>query len=143
MPRILNFKLSVVLGTLLTCAISGEIHGDSLTLADDTRLTGSVRSIHENGVVELETVISPDLIELKAGGVTQVEFDAPRSQIDPPGCFVELTNGDQLPVEVENLDGDSLKVVTADAGPFSIPRTALKSMGGIAGLYNALFLKPP
>lgn len=128
MPRILNFKQSVVLGTLLTCAISGEIHGDTLTLADDTRLTGSVRSIHENGVVELESVISPDLIELKAGGVTQVEFDAPRSQIDPPGCFVELTNGDQLPVEVESLDGDSLKVVTADAGPFSIPRIALKSM---------------
>ena len=123
-----NFKQSVILGAMCICALSGVTYADSLTLADDTRLTGTVRSIHENGVVELASVLSPDLIELKAGGVTKMEFETPRSPINLPSAFVELTNGDQLPVEVEGLDDENLKVVTADAGPFSIPRTALKSM---------------
>jgi hypothetical protein len=128
MTGMLNFKQSVILVAVFTCISSGVTHADSLTLADDTRLTGTVRSIHENGVVGLASVISPDLIELKAGGVTKVEFDVPRPQIDPPGSLVELTNGDQLAVLVESLDGENLKVVTTDAGPLSIPRHALKTM---------------
>ena len=123
-----NFKFGTVLGFIFGSSIFGGLHADVVTLADDTRLTGTVRSINENGVVELASFLSADPILLKSGGVTKVEFDAPRSQTNPLATRIELTNGDQLPVTVEGLDDINLNVVTADAGPLTIPRTALKSM---------------
>lgn len=117
-----NFKR----GAVLTSALVGILHADNLTLADDTRLTGTVRSINESGVVELASVISPDPILLKPGGVIKVEFDTPPSPPAPAGTWIELTNGDQFPVTLEGLDDKNLKVVTMDAGPLVIPRTALK-----------------
>ena len=123
-----NFKSGAALAVVFGSSISGILHADILTLADDTRLTGSVRSINESGVVELGSVLSPEPVLLKSGGVTKVEFDATQSQTTPLRTRVELTNGDELPVTVESLDDKNLTVITADAGPLVIPRTALKSM---------------
>lgn len=115
---------NLTLGLFLT----GMAHADKLTLTGDARLTGTVRSIHESGVVELASELSPEPILLKADSVARVEFSAPESPPTPPATLIELTNGDLLPITLESLDDQKLDVLTQDAGRLTIPRTALKSM---------------
>ena len=116
------------LGLVLTGSALGLLQADHLTLADSARLTGAVRSLNEAGVIELASPLSPEPLFLKTGAVTKVEFSAPASEPNPPNTLIELANGDVLPATIERLDDKNLHVVTADAGPLAIPRTALKSM---------------
>ena len=123
-----NSNLMPWLGLVLAGGVSGVLRADDLTLADDARLTGTVRSINGAGVVELSTALSPEPVLLHAGAVAKVEFSAPEPEPNPPGTLVELVNGDRLPATIESLDDKNLNVVTPDAGRLSIPRAVLKSM---------------
>ncbi|HEX7261346.1 MAG TPA: hypothetical protein VF258_05985, partial [Luteolibacter sp.] len=72
-------NVTVWLGLILAAGvsgISGGLRADELSLTGDARLTGTVRSINEAGVVELASALSPDPVLLKAGAVTKVEFSA-------------------------------------------------------------------
>jgi len=109
-------------------SVLGVLRADNLTLPDKARLTGTVRSINEAGVVALATALSPEPVLFKAGAVEKVEFSPPESATNPPGTLVELANGDLLPATLESLDDKNLTVVTQDAGRLMIPRSALKSM---------------
>ncbi len=97
-------------------------------MANDARLTGTVRSINPAGVLELASALSPEPLLLKAGAVGKVDF-SPAADTSPlPGAMIELSNGDRLPVTIESLDDQWLHVLTADAGHLKIPRGVLKSM---------------
>lgn len=113
---------------LLLLTLGGIARADQLTLAGDARLTGTVQSITEAGVVELSSALSPDPLLLKAGAVDKVEFSAPESSPNLPATLIELANGDLLPATVESLSDDHLIAITEHAGRLSIPRAALKSM---------------
>jgi hypothetical protein len=112
---------------LVGCAL-GIASADKLSLKDDARLTGTIRSINEAGVVELTSGLSPDPVLLKAEAVEKVEFSTPESAPIPPGTLIELSNGDLLPANIESLDDRILTIMTEDAGRLEIPRIALKSM---------------
>jgi hypothetical protein len=114
---------------LVALSLSGACaFADSLTLTGNARLTGNVRAIDANGVVELVSPLSPDALQLRADAVSRVEFSAPAAPPNPPSALVELTNGDLLPATVQSLDAENLTVLTADAGPLTIPRKMLKSL---------------
>ncbi len=113
---------------LLAATPAAVLRADNLTLTGDARLSGTVLSIQAEGSVQLATMISPEPILLKAGAVDKVEFSVPESTGNTPDALIELVNGDILPADVEGLDGDNLQVSNPDAGRFSIPRTAVKSM---------------
>ncbi len=113
---------------LLGVGGTGGLRADDLTLAGQSRLTGTVRSINEAGVVELSSALSPDSVFLKADAVAMVNFRAPEVVPNPPGTLIELSNGDLLPAAIEGLDERNLVALTADAGRLVIPRTALKSI---------------
>ncbi len=123
-----NSNLGCRLALILAGIAPGVLHADDLTLAGDARLTGTVRSINEAGVVELDSALSPEPLRLTADAVEKVEFSAPESAPNPPGTLIELINGDLLPATIESLDDKNLAVATADAGRMTIPRSALKSM---------------
>ena len=116
------------LGLVLATGALGVLRADDLTLADEARLTGTVRSINEAGVVELTSVLSPEPILLKTGAVAKVQFSTATAELHPPGTLIELVNGDVLPAAIESMNAQNLTVVTADAGRLTIPRQALKSM---------------
>lgn len=113
---------------LLAISAPAVLRADDLTLANDARLSGTVRSINEAGIVELTSALSPEPVLLKAAAVAKVEFSAPESVPNAPGTLVELSNGDLLPATIESLDEKNLTVVTDEAGRLTIPRAALKSM---------------
>lgn len=121
-----NFKPWLILA--LASLNLGLANADKITLAAEARLTGTVRSITEDGTVEISTDLSPDKVLLKPGAVEKVEFSTPESQPKPPGTLIELANGDLLPATVESLDGDNLNIVTEIAGRLTIPRSAIQSM---------------
>lgn len=127
---------------VLSCCAPGAASADKLTLADDARLTGAIRSINEAGVIELSSVLSPEPVLLKADAVEKVEFSAPDSPPPTPGTMIELANGDLLPATVESLDDKTLTVITGDAGRVEIPRTALKSMQLRIHKSKAVYLGP-
>lgn len=116
------------LGLLLAFSVPCSLLADDLTLETDARLTGTVRSINEAGIVELSTVLSPDSVLLKSGAVSKVEFTASERRPTYPGTMVELTNGDLLPATIESLDEKNLDIATQDAGQLSIPRAVLKTL---------------
>ncbi len=121
-------KFRTWLGLLIACGAPGVLRADSLLLTDHARLTGTVRSINEAGVVELATALSPEPVLLKAGAVEKVEFSTPASPPAAAGTLIELANGDLLPATIESLDDKNLNVLTADAGGLRISRAALKSL---------------
>lgn len=121
-------KLKTWLALALAGGACGVLRADNLLLTDDARLTGTVRSINEAGLVELATELSPEPLLLKAEAVEKVEFSAPEAADVSTGTMIELANGDLLPAAIESLDDKNLHVVTTDAGRLTIPRTALKSM---------------
>jgi hypothetical protein len=122
----LSFDPRMWLGVLFavgTCA-----NADDLTLPGDARLTGTVRSIDEKGVIELASPLSPETLKLIPGAVAKVEFSAPAVVGNPPGALIELANGDLLPATISGLDDKNVFVTTADSGPLTIPRAVVNSL---------------
>jgi hypothetical protein len=111
----------------LLTLVSG-LHADNLTLLDEARLSGTVRSVRENGVVEIASVLSPALLQLEPGAVTKIEFSDPGAPLAQPETMIELTNGDLLPVSIESFVGDKLNVISPAIGPLCISRTLIKSV---------------
>lgn len=124
--RISNIFL--LLALLGACA-AGNAAADDLTLAGgDARLTGTVRSISAQGVVELASELTAEPLLLKSGTVEKIEFSNKTPAGEPPTSLVELANGDLLPAVIESLDDGRLAVVSPDAGRLEIPRDRVKSL---------------
>ncbi|MGL4398263.1 MAG: hypothetical protein ACRCXD_00210 [Luteolibacter sp.] len=124
----LSFKPKSWWLVILAAGSLGIANADRLILTGDARLTGTVRSISEAGVVELDSILAPDAILLKAEAVAKVEFSTPEASSAPPGTLIELVNGDLLPANLDSLDDQNLTIATSYAGRLTIPREALKSM---------------
>jgi hypothetical protein len=123
-----NSNLLRWLTAALALALSHGLRADELTLAGEARLTGTVRSIDESGVVGLETALSPERLLLKPEAFTKVEFSVPATEPPRPGSLIELANGDLLPATIESLDDTNLTVTAAESGRLVIPRAALRSL---------------
>lgn len=109
--------------------LGASAFADDLTLAaGNARLSGTVRSIHPDGVVELASPLSPEPLRLKDGSVNKVEFSTTPAAAETPDAVVELANGDLLPATIEGLDSRALTVTSPDAGRIEIPRAALSSI---------------
>jgi hypothetical protein len=113
---------------LMTVAMTGALRADHLLLAGEARLSGVVRSIDDDGVVELQTPLAAEPVLLRAEAVRKVTFSEAAGVVKIPSARVELVNGDVLPVEVESLDETLLNVVSPVAGKLRIPRGAVKAL---------------
>lgn len=117
--RISNILLPGLLGI-------APLWADDLTIAGgSTRLSGSVRSIDEQGSVELASPLSPAPLILKSGTVDKVDFSTDEAAAEQAPALVELANGDRLPATIEGLDEAKLSLTSPHLGKLEIPRDAL------------------
>jgi len=113
---------------LLAVLSVGSLAADSISLNGDARLSGTVRSISQEGVVELVSPMAAEPVLLKGEAVRKVTFSDAAKIGKIPGSRVELVNGDVFPVEIESLDDKELLAVSPVAGKLRIPRPVLKSL---------------
>lgn len=123
-----NSETAFRVGLVILAAASLTSRADELSLAGDARLTGRIRSINQDGLVELESKLSPEPILLKPEAVRKVTFEASGDGASLPEGLVELSNGDLLPASVVDLDEKTLKMSTPDAGMLEVRRTSLRSI---------------
>jgi hypothetical protein len=111
-------------------AMASPLAGDVVMLADGAwRLTGDVRAIDAQGVVELASPLSPGPLRLNGHAVEKVTFGEEGAlAVDPPAALVELSGGDLLPVTIEGLDEKVLTVDSPEAGRLAIPREHVASI---------------
>lgn len=124
----LSFKLIPTAAFALLTWAAADCCADELSLTGDARLSGTIRSIDENGVVELRSELSAEAVRLTPDAVEKITFGNPAPSSDPPSALIELINGDLLPSHIDAFDGKVLNVTSSDAGGLAIPRDALKSV---------------
>jgi hypothetical protein len=125
--RISNMRLCLL--ALLAASASDHAAADDLKLSGgEARLSGTVRSISPEGIVELASELSPEPLLLKSESVERIDFSNKASAGEPPSTLVELSNGDLLPANIESLNAEKLVVVSPEAGRLEIPRDRVKSL---------------
>lgn len=121
-----NIFLAVCL--VLASGVHGTARADEIRLEGEARLSGAVRSIDASGAVGLESPLSSEVLVLKPGAVSKIEFAADGGEPPRSTALVELSNGDLLPATVESMDEKNLTITAADSGRLVIPRAALRSL---------------
>lgn len=139
-------RISNIIPGLLAAALpwhAAFLHADDISLsAGGSRLSGSVRSIDEAGVLELSSPLSPEPLRLRDGVVRKVDFSPAGESPEPPPALVTLANGDQLPASIEALDEKELTLASPAAGRLVVPRAALSSLQLGAGGQKMVYEGP-
>lgn len=110
------------------CWFGAVAVADEVVLEGDSRLTGSVSAIAENGNITLETSLSPEPLALRGEAVRNIAFSKRPESSVRGDTLLTLANGDVLPCEVRSLDADHLTLTTSFAGDLSIPRPMLSRL---------------
>jgi hypothetical protein len=98
---------------------------DEVILADDSRLTGIVTALSDNGQVLLESDLAFEPFQVRADHLRKVVFSGSASEADQQDCMVTLANGDQFAADLTGVDDTSVTVRTGFAGDLRIPREAV------------------
>jgi len=124
-----DFKFLVCAFAFASMAGAGELHADVVTLTNGAeRLTGVLRSIGNDGVLELQSELSNEPLRLRGAMVEKVEFAADAEDPEPPTVRVELVNGDVIPCSIVEMDGRGVLVDSPVLGKLRIERRHLAAM---------------
>lgn len=121
----------ISLGGLFLATVAGSTLADELNLSGDPgqRLSGVVKSIDEDGVVELLSPLSKQPIRLKPEALDSVVFGEESDEQNQSEMLVVLSNGDQLPVVIDSFNRKDGLVATAPGlGKLSLPVEHLSSL---------------
>jgi hypothetical protein len=116
----------LTLALLLTGPGSGP--ADVIRLSDGGLLDGKAVSMDRNGVVTVETEISPGPVSIRPEGIRQVLFSHDGISPDTHDARVQLTNGDLIPCDLKTITAEEVEVSTDFAGNLSIPRKFVRLM---------------
>ena len=107
----------------------GVLRADVVTLTSGAeRLTGVMRSIGDDGVLELQSELSHEPLRLRGAMVETVEFAVGAEDPEPPVVRVELVNGDVFPCSIIEMDGRGVLVDSPVLGKLRIERRHLAAM---------------
>lgn len=104
---------------VLWCILAGAAAADEVTLADGSRLVGTVEAL-ENGVLRFATGFA-GVLEIPAGQITGIETAAPLP--------VRLANGASLSVRLAPSPDGGLTLIHEDAGAAEIAMGDLAAIG--------------
>lgn len=113
----------------LALVMSLPVMGADILLSDGSTLSGELVAMDDAGTVVLDSPLSEKPLMLRGDRVKQVGFKGEGGAAgEVSGQRVELTNGDVLPVTIQSLDDEGMKVSSQDAGELWIPRGAISSV---------------
>jgi hypothetical protein len=116
-----NLLLVVLLGLSPACA-------DEFLLGSLGKMTGSLVSIDSSSHLSLTSPLSPNTLDLPITALESLIFPATESNRLAPPQLLQLVNGDQLPVEIIELDATSLRYRPSWQASLQIPRSAMLSL---------------
>jgi len=107
----------------------GVLSADVVTLTSGAeRLTGILRSIGDDGVMELQSELAPGLLRVRGAMIEKVEFAVAAKETELPTARIELVNGDLIPCAVIEMDRNGLVVDSPVLGKLRIERRHLAAM---------------
>lgn len=127
---------------LAAAALPALLAADELSLTGDERLSGTVRAIHADGAVLLETPLSPEPLLFKPGAVNRVVFSEDGEAAADGDCLLTLANGDALPGRLEEIDDERVVISSGLAGRLEIPRAAVAALRPGLNHPRAVFTGP-
>jgi hypothetical protein len=124
-----DFKFLVCAFAFASMAGAGALRADVVTLTSGAeRLTGVLRSIGDDGVLELQSELSNEPLRLRGAMVEKVDFAVGAEDPEPPVVRVELVNGDVIPCAIVEMDGRGVLVDSPVLGKLRIERRHLAAM---------------
>lgn len=115
---------------------------EEVLLGDLGKVTGTVASFDSSSQLTLKSPLSPNPLEIPASSVHSLIFPQTQSPLPSPPQLLYLTNGDQWPVEIIELDSTSLHYRPAWPATLQIPRSALLSLHFDAASPQILYSGP-
>jgi len=112
----------------LTLALIVPAMADEVTLADGSRLSGSVTALADTGQVSLASPLSFEPFQLRADHIRLVEFSQSKKATDEHDAMLVLTNGDEIPCDLRGIDDDSIQIDTSFAGAIDVPRQSVNTI---------------
>lgn len=122
--------------------VSAVNAADHLTLQDDDKLTGTIKSIQADGSITLSYPNARNEVTLSPGSLKNIEFDNDTAKASEHTERVHLSNGDQLPCRLIELNDTDVTFETWYAGQFKIPRTSVKRIDFDNKLESLIFSGP-
>jgi hypothetical protein len=101
---------------------------DEVTLADGSRLSGTVTALADGGQLLLTSDLSFEPFQLKAESLRRVDFATEGKSSDEHDALVVLANGDQLPADLAGIDAGTVTLRTSFAGEIRIPRESVRTI---------------
>jgi hypothetical protein len=124
-----KFLVCVFAFASMAGAGAGALRADVVTLTSGAeRLTGVLRSIGDDGVLELQSELSNEPLRLRGAMVEKVDFAVSAEDPEPPAVKVELVNGDVIPCSIVEMDGRGVLVDSPVLGKLRIERRHLAAM---------------
>lgn len=115
----------------ITCLLvaSAALQADVATFTGDgSRLSGTLRSIGEDGIIGWASPFSSEPLKLRTDRLQQIEFPERETKPAPAPIMISLRNGDLLPsLAASEWADEGLVTETSVAGAVTIPRSALSS----------------
>lgn len=119
-----NFNTSCLLACLLPFAATAA----DISLLDESKLTGEVLAMENDGTLVIRSEIAAAPIHLRGDKIRSVSFPPASDLADVPTQRIKLTNGDILPARINSMSGDTVRLSSPDLGDLQIHRSAIDSI---------------
>jgi len=121
-----HFPTSLALASSLLSV--GALCADEVTLGAQGKITGTVESFSAEKELSLRSPLSPELLKIQGDQLESMVFEKGDASPASTNNIVYLKNGDVLPINVEQLDEQTLTFESPWSGKKSIARTAIDSL---------------
>jgi hypothetical protein len=118
------------------------LHADEVSLGNQGKITGSVKSISAEKEIRMQTPLSPDLLVLQGDQLESILFEKKEDATSSSNNIVYLKNGDVIPADVESLDGKTLTFQTAWSSKLQVDRQAIDCIHFGTGENQILYRGP-
>lgn len=115
-------------GMLGFACLSSLSAAAEVSFKDQSKLTGEVVAMDEEGTISLSSVNSIKPLQIDAEKITKVDFGKPQHELIIPRQRLTLINGDAFPIEIRGLSETALLANSPALGDLEIPREMIDSL---------------